>query len=90
MPKMSINEDALDLVKSGLNLKKRVLKLNLEEYRKRLAEFESKHKMSTRQFLRKFNSGQLGDEQYLFDWLFAHQARKELSSKLSLLRQVKL
>jgi len=90
MQKILINKEAVDLVKSGLNLKKRILKLNLEEYRKRLSEFESKHKMPTRKFLQKFNSGQLGDEQYLFDWLFAHQACKELSNKLNLCKQVKI
>lgn len=90
MTQMALSEKTRDLVKSGLNLKKRVLKLNLEEYRNRLSEFESRHKMSTRQFLRKFNSGQLGDEQYLFDWLFAQQACKELSEKINLLKQVKL
>ena len=90
MVKMSLSEETLDLVKSGLNLKKRVLKLNLDEYRKRLAEFESKYNMPTRQFLRKFNAGLLRDDQYLFDWLFAHQACKELSEKLTLLKQVRL
>lgn len=90
MVKMILKEEAIDLVKSGLDLKKRVLKLNLVEYRRRLSEFESRYKMSTRQFLRKFNSGQLGDKQYLFDWLFAQQACKELSTKLHLFKQVKL
>lgn len=90
MPKMILNEETIDLVKSGLDLKKRILKLNLGEYRQRLTEFELKHKMSTRQFLQRFNAGLLGDGQYLFDWLFAYQARKELSSKLHLLKQVKL
>ncbi|MBU1122548.1 MAG: hypothetical protein ABIH71_05045 [Candidatus Omnitrophota bacterium] len=90
MVKLSLDEEAVVLIKSGLNLKKCVLKLNLEEYRKRLSAFELKHNMSSHQFLRKFNSGQLGDEQYLFDWLFAHKTCKELSKKLSLLNHVKL
>lgn len=90
MLKMSISEETVDLVKSGLDLKRRILKLNLAGYRKRVTEFECRYKMSSRQFLQKFNSGQLGDEQYLFDWLFAHQACEELSSKLSLLNHVKL
>lgn len=90
MPKIALNNETIDLVKSGLDLKKRVLRLNLEEYHKRLTNFESRYKMSTRQFLQRFNSGQLGDEQHLFDWLFAYQACKEFSNKLHLLKQVKL
>lgn len=90
MTRIAIEDSALDLVKSGLNLKKRILKLNLVEYRKRLSEFESKYHMPTQKFLHKFNAGQLGDDQYLFDWLFAQQACKDLSAKLNLLKKVKL
>jgi len=37
-------------------------------YKKTLKEFEQKHKVSTQVFLKKFESGQLGDEADYFDW----------------------
>ena len=37
-------------------------------YKNALKEFEQKHKLSTRTFLKRFESGQLGDEGDYFDW----------------------
>ncbi len=37
-------------------------------YKKTLKEFEQKHQLSTQVFLKKFESGQLGDEADYFDW----------------------
>ena len=37
-------------------------------YKTALKEFEQKHKVNTRTFVKKFESGQLGDESDFFDW----------------------
>ena len=37
-------------------------------YKKTLKEFEQKHRLSTQVFLKRFESGQLGDEADYFDW----------------------
>ena len=37
-------------------------------YKTALKEFEQKHKIKTRAFIKKFESGQLGDESDFFDW----------------------
>jgi hypothetical protein len=37
-------------------------------YKRALKELEQKHKLSTRAFLKKFESGQLDDESDFFDW----------------------
>jgi len=90
MSVLSVNHEVLPLIKSGIDLKKRLIALNLSEYRNKLASFEKKHHLSTRQFLKKFQTGKLGDDAYLFDWLFAHKVCKQLSDELSLLKKVKL
>ena len=37
-------------------------------YKNILKEFEQKHRLSTQVFLKRFESGQLGDESDYFDW----------------------
>ena len=37
-------------------------------YKNTLKEFERKHRLSTQVFLKRFESGQLGDEADYFDW----------------------
>jgi hypothetical protein len=37
-------------------------------YKTTLKELEQKHKIDTRTFLKKFESGQMGDESDFFDW----------------------
>lgn len=90
MQTITMSNDTIDVVKSSINLKKRILKSNYEDYKKRLKKFESKQGMSTKQFLKKYNSGQLGDDQKWFDWLFAYEAFSEINRELLLLRRVKL
>lgn len=53
----------------------------LLEYRRVLAEYEERHGMSTSEFIRKFESGEMGDNAEWFDWdgfaaLAAEAARK--------------
>ncbi len=57
-----------------------ILKLSLLEYRKKLKGLEKKHKMTTKTFLQKFNSGKLGDDEEWFDWLYASKAFEHLKS----------
>ena len=90
MQTITVPDDALDVVKSSINLKSRVLKSNYQDYKKRLKAFETKYGISTKQFLKKYNSGQLGDDQKWFDWLFVYEAFSEINRELSLLRHVKL
>ena len=90
MQTLTMPDDTLDIVKSSINLKKRVLKSNYDDYKNRLKTFEKKHGMSSKQFLKKYNSGKLGDDQKWFDWLFVYEALSEINRELSLLRQLKI
>jgi hypothetical protein len=54
----------------------------LADYEKVLAEFEKQHNMTTAEFQRGFDSGELGDAPEWFDWdgyaALAAEARKKL------------
>ncbi len=44
---MRIQQEAILLVKSSLELIRKALEFNLNEYRKRLAAYETQHKMNS-------------------------------------------
>jgi len=89
MDTITIQGDAVPLVKSGLEVERSILKLSLEEYRNQLKAFEKRHRMSSRTFIKKFESGALGDEGKWFDWLFAYKAYNHAKDRLNIFREIK-
>lgn len=90
MTRLTLSDQAVDLVKAGVGLERRLLEANRHEYRHRLAAFERRHGMTTKRFVRRFHAGELSDDPQWFDWLFAHQAETESSHRLAVLRRIKL
>ena len=45
-------------------------------YKKQIRAFEKKYMIDTRAFLKKFESGTLGDDQDFFDWYSFHKLLK--------------
>ncbi len=78
MEQIRIKDEALPILKSGILFKKKLLSVKVENYLKRLEVFEKKHKMKSEAFLKKFNSGELGDDEEWFDWLFVYEAYKKI------------
>ena len=52
----------------GLQSKPTVIQLSDQELRARLAAFEKAHQMTSGEFLLKFNTGQLGDDEDFILW----------------------
>jgi hypothetical protein len=90
MTTLTLSTQAADLVKGGVDLQRRLLEAGRQEYRQRLETLERRYRMTTKQFLRRFHAGQLQDGPVWFDWLFAHHADTELSTRLTILRGIKL
>jgi hypothetical protein len=78
MGQIRIKDEALPILKSGIVFKKKLLSVKVENYLKRLKAFERKHKMKSETFLKKFNSGKLGDDAEWFDWLFVYEAYNKI------------
>jgi hypothetical protein len=77
-----MDKDNALIVKESLELDRNIMKLSLLEYKKKVKDFEKKHKMTTKTFLQKFNSGKLGDDGEWFDWLFASKACEHAKDRL--------
>ncbi len=81
------NDEAL-IVKESLELERNIMKLSMREYAKEIKVFEKKHKMKTKEFIEKFNSGELGDEGEWFDWLFIYKASQHIKERLNTIESI--
>jgi len=87
---VSLKEEAVDIVKSGLEIEENILTMSLDEYRADLETFERKYKMSSEEFIQKFESGDLGDDADWFDFLFAYRAYEHVKKKLKLIEEIQI
>jgi hypothetical protein len=87
---MSLQTEALPIVRSSLALKHNALEFNLRRYRERLTSFEQQHQMTSEQFVDRFKASELGDDPDWFEWEFVLEAAKETERQLQLLESVKL
>ncbi len=90
MQKVEVEKGAITILKSGLEIEKKLLEQSFQKYQKEIAAFEKKYKMSSKKFLDGFNSGKLGDDEQWFDWLFAYKAYNHAKEKLDLAKKIKL
>jgi len=87
---LTIEKEAVSIVKSSLALKHKALEFNRHQYMQRLTVFEKRHKMTSGQFIKKFKKGELGDDPEWFDWEFVLDTFQETVHQLELLESVKL
>ncbi len=74
MEQIRVKDEELQILKSGIVFKKKLLSVKKGNYFKRLKAFENKHKMKSEAFFAKFNTGKLGDDEEWLDWLFVYEA----------------
>lgn len=87
---ITIQQDALPVMRAGLELKRRSLSLSLRRYSDRLRDFEARYKMSSERFAIAFESGELGDDAVWFEWEFVLDAYRETIHQLDLLDSLQL
>ncbi len=85
-----MQQEAVPVVRSGLEMKRKALEFNLRQYRTNLTGFEKRHRMTSEQFAARFGAGELGDEADWFAWEFTLDACRETTRQLELLRSVRL
>jgi hypothetical protein len=87
---MELNDEDKSLIRSSLSTEEKILNLGLRKWGTKLKEFEEEHSMSSEEFLKKFNNGELGDDKKWFNWLFAYKAYIKVRNKLGLIRKISL
>jgi hypothetical protein len=87
---MTMQAEAVPVVRSSLEMKRKALEFSLRQYQTRLAAFERRHRMTTEEFATKFGAGELGDEADWFEWEFVLDAYRETARQLRLVGSVHL
>jgi hypothetical protein len=90
MPTITIDNQAIKSITSSIDFKKNILLLNRKTFLTRLKELEKKYSMTTAQFSRRFNSGEIGDKPEWFDWDFLRRAYTRINDKLTILKNIKI
>lgn len=87
---MVLQQDAVPIVRSGLQMKRKSLELNLRQYQQQLTMFERQYQMTSEQFGCRFNAGELGDDVAWFEWEFVLDAYRETARQLGVLEKIRL
>ena len=86
----TIRQEALPIVRSSLQARRKSLEFSLRQYRARLDGFERQHQMTSEQFATRFGAGELGDDAVWFEWEFVLDAAREAERQLELVKSIRL
>lgn len=81
-------ELALEALSSAIKRELKILKAKMEGFEKEMHKFESKHKLSSKEFYKKFESGKLGDDEDYFTWWAAIHAQKSIKTRTETLQEL--
>ena len=87
---LTLRQEAVPIVKSSLQTRRKALEFSLRQYHTRLLGFEQQHKMASEQFASKFGAGELGDDAVWFEWEFVLDAMRETERQLERVKSVRL
>lgn len=87
---LTVQQEAMPIIRSGIEMKRKALEFNLRQYQARLSRFEDRYAMSTDQFAHRFAAGELGDEADWFEWEYVLDVWRETDRQLKLLGTVRL
>ena len=79
---LTLQKEAVPLLRSGLAMKKASLKLSLKRYRERLKRFEQQYGMDSTAFAARFERGELGDDADWFEWEYTLDAYRQAQRQL--------
>lgn len=85
VPTEYAEEEIHEVIDESLTSRLEFAQRRLAGYQANCLVFERQHGMGTQEFLDKFESGALGDQQEWFDWYAAAEGRKIWSRKYDIL-----
>jgi hypothetical protein len=68
-------------VRSVFSTESNLLNLRIEKYENRLATYEQKYGMKTRAFMKRFEAGEIGDDEIWFHWSSDFETLELLKNK---------
>ena len=87
---VSVPEESSEVVFATIQKEILRLKKKIESLLQKLQKYEKQYKMTSEEFITKFDKGKLGDEEVFFEWYADIKTLREVQKKLQLLEKVKL
>lgn len=81
-------ELALEALSSAIKRELKIVKAELEGFEEEMQRFESKHGLSSNEFYKKFESGELGDDEDYFTWWAAVHAHESIKTRIETLQEL--
>lgn len=81
-------ELALEALSLAIERELKILKAKLEGFEEEIQEFESTHRLSSKEFYEKFENGKLGDDEDYFTWWSAIHARQSIQARIETLQEL--
>lgn len=79
---------ALEALSSAIEGELKILKAKLEGFEEEMHKFESKHRLSSKEFYEKFENGELGDDEDHFAWWSAIHAHESIQARMEALEEL--
>ena len=79
---------ALETLSSAIERELKILKTKLTSFEEEIHKFESTHKLNSKEFYKKFENGELGDEEEYFTWWSAIHAHQSIKARLETLQEL--
>jgi hypothetical protein len=77
------------LVETALTNEVRLLEVGIRRTERRLREFETIHRMTTSEFVRRFENDELSETLELAEWIGEHRLLQRLNEKAEALRGIR-
>jgi|SRR3989339_255156 len=82
------SKDVSDILTSMFEEKTSFARYKVDQYKEKCLEFEKKHNINSNEFIKKFESGEMGDDAVFFDWFAAKKGFDIWNKKLNILKGV--
>lgn len=77
-----------EIVQGALRNEAQLAQFRHDQFARECEAFEARFRMTTKEFLAKFEAGELGDAEEYFDWFAAARGREVWEQKASVLGEV--
>jgi len=81
-------ELALEALSSAIRRELKILKAKLKGFEEEMHKFESKHGLSSKEFYKKFERGELADDEDYFTWWSAIHAHESIKARTETLQEL--
>jgi FMN phosphatase YigB (HAD superfamily) len=83
-----IPEEVVPLIKESMEREIALLESKIDLVQREISQLEKRHNLPSKKFEKKFDKGELGDEQDYFEWWGLLQGLKKLQEKVKLSKSV--